>query len=1299
MEHKSKLLTRFGATALALVMTFTLMLAAAFAASGSYTKVSLTNAEAANYGSQLYTLVNGSYEEVTVSTDGGVKAYVGNDGNTYSADQVSDTWTDDGGNTWSCVAYSTSTAYDYYVTSTLHTYTRAKRNYIYWYYVDDSDSSSYSSGSTTSASTARDNFCSWVTSTYGDSYVGDCRNNGDNYYAAAYIPIIEVTTAIEYTYTYDSGSVTSTGADNTADIALYTYEADAEAKSGTFTVATINVDGLPETILGITVNSDGPGSEGTEWISSYINDCGYDIVAVEEDFEYNEELLSKLTDYSSGTWRGNISDNITLSLLTSGCIDTDGLNLLYKSAYTASGETWVSWTTKNGRLDNGNDELIDKGYRFYQVTIADGVTIDVYTMHMDADSEAEDIAAREAQWTQLVKAIKASNTTNPIIVMGDTNSRYTREDLQTLVIDALDADSRFTVADAWIEVIRNGDYPEYGSDALTVTAGDYDSYQVNEVVDKVLYINNANSNIQLTATSYEVDEDDYKYDDGSLPGDHPPVVVEFSYTEKEIETPECEHSYVESSRVEPTCTENGSVTYTCSSCGESYTEVVPYTGHSYGDPTFTWAEDNGTCTAAFSCKNCSDTQTVSCTVTSETTAATCTEDGEAVYTATCTFNSKTYTDTKTVTIEATGHTAGEAVKENEVAATCTEDGSYDSVVYCSVCGEELSRETVTVPATGHSYEAVVTEPTCTEGGYTTYTCSVCGDSYVADETEATGHTWDEGVVTKEATCTEDGVMTYTCTVCGETKTEAIEATGHSYEAVVTAPTCTEKGYTTYTCTVCGDSYTTDETEATGHTAGETVTENEVAATCTEDGSYDSVVYCTVCEAELSRETVTVPATGHSYGEPSFTWAEDNSTCAAKFTCATCGDVQTVDCTVTSETTAATCTEAGETVYTATCTFNSKTYTNTKTVTIEATGHTAGEAVKENEVAATCTEDGSYDSVVYCTVCGAEISRETITVSATGHTAGEAVKENEVAATCTEDGSYDKVVYCTVCNEEISRETVTVPATGHSYEAVVTAPTCTEGGYTTYTCSVCGDSYTADETEAIGHSYTSKVTKEATCTESGEITYTCSACGDTYTETISAKGHSYESVVTAPTCTEQGYTTYTCSACGDSYVSNYVEALGHSYDEGVVTKAATCTEDGVMTYTCTVCGETKTEAIAATGHTAGEAVVENEVAATCTEDGSYDSVVYCTVCGEEISRETVTVEATGHTYVAVVTAPTCTEKGYTTYTCSVCGDSYTADETAATGHTTEIQNAKDATCTEDGYTGDEVCTVCGETVST
>ena len=154
---------------------------------------------------------------------------------------------------------------------------------------------------------------------------------------------------------------------------------------------------------------------------------------------------------------------------------------------------------------------------------------------------------------------------------------------------------------------------------------------------------------------------------------------------------------------------------------------------------------------------------------------------------------------------------------------------------------------------------------------------------------------------------------------------------------------------------------------------------------------------------------------------------------------------------------------------------------------------------------------------------------------------------------------------------------------HSYDAVVTAPTCTEKGYTTHTCA-CGDSYVDTYVDALGHAWDEgKVTKPATEAEAGIKTYTCTRCGETKTEVIPALSHehSYKAVVTAPTCTAKGYTTHTC-ACGDSYVDTYVDALGHAWDSGKVTKQPTATEDGVKTYTCTRCGETKTETISATG---------------------------------------------------------------------------------------------------------------------
>ncbi|MCD7889806.1 MAG: hypothetical protein LUG23_07845, partial [Oscillospiraceae bacterium] len=224
--------------------------------------------------------------------------------------------------------------------------------------------------------------------------------------------------------------------------------------------------------------------------------------------------------------------------------------------------------------------------------------------------------------------------------------------------------------------------------------------------------------------------------------------------------------------------------------------------------SWTWSDDYSTATATFTCKNdSSHTETADATVTSETTDATCTATGSAVYTAVVDMDGTSYSDTKTVELPMVAHTEGEAVTENEVAATCTEDGSYESVVYCSVCGEELSRETITVDATGHNYVPTETTATCTEGGYTTYVCSECGDTYTDSETEALGHDY-ESEVTKGPTCTETGVMTYTCTRCDDSYTEEIDMIDHTYGEPEWTWTWseTEQTYTVaakFTCEVCG----------------------------------------------------------------------------------------------------------------------------------------------------------------------------------------------------------------------------------------------------------------------------------------------------------------------------------------------------------------------------------------------------------------------------------------------------------------------------------------------------------------
>ena len=162
--------------------------------------------------------------------------------------------------------------------------------------------------------------------------------------------------------------------------------------------------------------------------------------------------------------------------------------------------------------------------------------------------------------------------------------------------------------------------------------------------------------------------------------------------------------------------------------------------------------------------------------------------------------------------------------------------------------------------------------------------------------------------------------------------------------------------------------------------------------------------------------------------------------------------------------AATCTESGYAAYD-TCRREGCGYTTYEE--IPATGHKKGEAVTENRTEPICTKDGSYDSVVYCDVCKAELSRETKTIPATGHKKGEAVTENRTEPTCTKDGSYDSVVYCDVCKAELSRETKIIPALGHTYgEATVTAPEYGKEGYSEHECTVCGYKEKFDFTEAL-----------------------------------------------------------------------------------------------------------------------------------------------------------------------------------------------------------------------------------------
>lgn len=381
------------------------------------------------------------------------------------------------------------------------------------------------------------------------------------------------------------------------------------------------------------------------------------------------------------------------------------------------------------------------------------------------------------------------------------------------------------------------------------------------------------------------------------------------------------------------------------------------------------------------------------------------------------------------------------------------------------------------------------------------------------------------------------------------------------------------------------------------------------------------------------------------------------------------------------TTRPTCTTPGVKTYT--CSVCQK----TKTEEIPATGHQHTEVRNVKE--ATCKEEG-YTGDTYCTDCGEKLSSGEPTAKK-AHDWDEGKVTTE--ATCKNTGV--KTYTCNNCSET---KTEVIPMTDHIWDngKVTTKPSCITPGVKTYTCTVCqetkteeipatghqhtevrnvkeatctkegytGDTYCTDCGEKLSdgkilpkkdHDYEIKDHKDATCTEDGYTTSFCKNCGDEKKETIKATGHQHTEVRDAKkaTCTKAGYTgdTY-CKDCGEKISSGEVIAkLAHTWDEGNITKEADCKETGVMTYTCHKCGATKTEDIPRAEHTWDE--------------------------GE------------------VTTAPTCTKPGVRTYTCSVCKATRT-EAIKATGHLhTEIRNKKDASCTENGYTGDTYCKDCEE----
>lgn len=363
---------------------------------------------------------------------------------------------------------------------------------------------------------------------------------------------------------------------------------------------------------------------------------------------------------------------------------------------------------------------------------------------------------------------------------------------------------------------------------------------------------------------------------------------------------------------------------------------------------------------------------------------------------------------------------------------------------------------------------------------------------------------------------------------------------------------------------------------------------------------------------------------------------------------------------------------------------------------------------------------------------------TVIIPANGEHEGDGTVHKKAEPTCTEKGTkaYELCKYCgKPIDPDTGKElsTLEIEANGHKYDAVVTDPTCTEDGYTTYTCSVCEDTYTGDVVPATGHHYTVTVEKlEPTCQEVGYTEYKkCETCGaidpENPKEEIPAEDHGAVKIDHKDaTCTEDGYDVFKCKKEGCPYNAEggtkcIIYATGHSFEK-IADKAATCETDGVKAHNeCKNCGEwyaanvkdsdikakpiNKDDyIIPATGH---KPVVKDAIAATCDKEGKASALV-CDVCGKEFRGGEI-IKANGHELEPVeAKAAKCEEAGNIAHQkCEVCGKLFSMDAKGlptdkpitlasvtipATGHKWNKEYEVAPTCTQNGYIN-ETCENC------
>lgn len=311
-----------------------------------------------------------------------------------------------------------------------------------------------------------------------------------------------------------------------------------------FSVCTLNVDGLPALPH---INDDGPGTTFTPVISRYLADKDFDFIGVQENFNFNLELGRSLTaNYDHDSWGGEMwFDNLFNDGVHVAVFHTDGCKSWWKSYMDVVRTDSIRWNDRYGYADHCLDEAATKGFRRYELTTPDGYQLVVYNMHMEASERWDEVggtddgdrAARLKQWIQLREHIYSKLDTRPVLVIGDFNTYYCRDDMKANFIDAINASGRATCGDAWIEKCRGGVYPKLEDDVAIKDDGDYLGWTIRgEMPDKILYINpTGGHSVELLSCTYDnaaVSHDYFKpsgyaKDHEEPLGDHFPLFATF----------------------------------------------------------------------------------------------------------------------------------------------------------------------------------------------------------------------------------------------------------------------------------------------------------------------------------------------------------------------------------------------------------------------------------------------------------------------------------------------------------------------------------------------------------------------------------------------------------------------------------------------------------------------------------------------------------------------------------------------------------------------------------------------------